>query len=57
MVIENFRGNDRVPVHQRLWEGGRSLPEGLEYVDSWVEANFSRGFQLIRCGGLRLFQV
>ena len=42
MIVESFRDNDRVPVHQRLREGGRSLPEGLEYVDSWVEANFSR---------------
>jgi uncharacterized protein DUF3303 len=32
------------------------LPEGLEYIDSWVEANFSRCFQLMRCDDLRLFQ-
>ena len=35
-----FRDNDMVPVYQRLRQAGRSLPEGLEYVDSWVEANF-----------------
>jgi hypothetical protein len=29
-----------VPVYQRWRQAGRSLPEGLEYVDSWVEANF-----------------
>ena len=46
-----------VPVYQRLREGGRSLPEGLEYVDSWVEANFSRCFQLMRCDDLRLIQA
>jgi hypothetical protein len=57
MVVESFRDNDRVPVHQRLREGGRPLPEGLEYVDRWVEANFSRGFQLMRCDDLRLFQA
>jgi hypothetical protein len=57
MIVESFRDNDRVPVHQRLREGGRSLPEGLEYVDSWVEANFSRGFQLMRCDDLRLFKA
>ena len=57
MVIESFRDNDMVPVYQRLREGGRSLPEGLEYVDSWVEANFSRCFQLMRCDDLTLIQA
>ena len=46
-----------VPVYQRLRQKGRSLPEGLEYVDSWVEANFSRCFQLMRCDDLRLIQA
>jgi Protein of unknown function (DUF3303) len=56
MVIETFRDNDMVPVYQRLREGGRALPEGLEYVDSWVEAGFSRCFQLMRCDDLGLLQ-
>ena len=53
MVIERFRDNDMVPVYQRLRGGGRSLPD---YIDSWVEANFSRCFQLMRCDDLRLIQ-
>ena len=57
MVIESFRDNDMVPVYQRLRESGRFLPEGLEYVDSWVEANFSRCFQLMRCDDLTLIQA
>jgi hypothetical protein len=56
MVIERFRDNDMVPIYQRLRESGRSLPEGLDYVDSWVEPNFGRCFQLMRCSDLRLFQ-
>ena len=56
MVIERFRDNDMVPVYQRLRDSGRSLPEGLEYVDSWIEPNFSRCFQLMRCEDARLFQ-
>jgi hypothetical protein len=56
MVIERFRDNDMVPTYHRLRERGRTLPEGLEYVDSWVEANFSRCFQLMRCSDLRLIQ-
>jgi hypothetical protein len=57
MVIEHFRDNDMVPVYRRLRQDGRSLPEGLEYVDSWVETNFSRCFQLMRCDDLRLIQA
>ncbi len=56
MVIERFRDGDMLPVYQRLRREGRSLPAGLEYVDSWVEANFSRCFQLMRCDDLRLIQ-
>jgi Protein of unknown function (DUF3303) len=57
MVIERFRDDDMVPVYRRLRDGGRSLPEGLDYVDSWVEANFSRCFQLMRCDDVSLIQA
>lgn len=57
MVIERFRDNDMVPVYQRLAERGRGLPEGLRFVDSWVEAGFGRCFQLMECDDvLRLQQ-
>lgn len=32
------------------------MPEGLKYVDSWVEVNFERCFQLMECDDPRLFQ-
>ena len=56
MVIERFRDSDMVPIYQRLRDRGRSLPEGLEYVDSWIEPNFARCFQLMQCDDPRLFQ-
>jgi hypothetical protein len=56
MVIERFEGNDMVPVYRRLEARGRQLPEGLTYVDSWIEANFSRCFQLMECTEARLLQ-
>jgi hypothetical protein len=56
MVIERFRDNDMVPIYRTLRDAGRMLPEGLRYVDSWVEPNFSRCFQLMECDDLRLFQ-
>jgi hypothetical protein len=56
MVIERFKGRDPSPIYARLREQGRALPEGLRYVDSWVEANFERCFQLMECDDTQLFQ-
>jgi len=47
MIIERFKDRDPTPIYSRLRELGRSLPAGLRYVDSWVEANFDRCFQLM----------
>ncbi|HRW07417.1 MAG TPA: DUF3303 family protein [Caldilineaceae bacterium] len=56
MVIERFRDNDMVPIYQQVRDSGRMLPDGLRYVDSWVEANFARCFQLMECDDPRLLQ-
>ena len=56
MVIERFRDNDMVPIYKQVRDAGRMLPDGLKYIDSWVEPNFSRCFQLMECDDLRLFQ-
>lgn len=56
MVVERFRENDMVPVCQRVREARRGLPDGLQYVNSWVEANFSRCFQLMECEGASILQ-
>ncbi|MGL5064804.1 MAG: DUF3303 domain-containing protein [Microcoleus sp.] len=56
MIIERFQGNDMLPIYQRIRSEGRMLPDGLKYIDSWVEPNFSRCFQIIECDDLRLLQ-
>ena len=56
MLIEQFRDQDMVPVYQRVRQSGRSLPQGLRYIDSWVEPNFARCFQLMETDDLRLLQ-
>jgi hypothetical protein len=56
MVIERFRDNDMVPIYKQIRDDGRMLPEDLKYIDSWVEPNFSRCFQLMECDDLRLLQ-
>ncbi len=56
MVIEHFKDADPVPIYQRLRDQGRQLPDGLVYVDSWIEANFARCFQLMECDDPALLQ-
>ncbi len=56
MVIERFKDDDMLPVYRRLEERGRQLPDGLTYAGSWIEANFSRCFQLMECTDARLLQ-
>lgn len=48
MVIERFRHGNAKAVYQRFSERGRMMPEGLAYVDSWVESDFNRCFQLVK---------
>jgi hypothetical protein len=56
MVIERFRGRDAKAVYRRLRERGRGAPDGLQYLDSWVAADFARCFQLMECDDVRLLQ-
>jgi Protein of unknown function (DUF3303) len=56
MVIETFRDNDMIPVYRKLSQEGRMIPDGVKYIDSWVEPNFGRCFQLMECEDLRPLQ-
>jgi hypothetical protein len=56
MVIERFRDRDPRPVYAHVREHGRGLPDGLRYVDSWIEADFSRCFQVMECDDASLLQ-
>ena len=55
MVIERFKNRDAVAVYKRYREHGRMAPDGLKYVNSWVEPNFDRCFQLMECDDPKLF--
>lgn len=57
MIIETFRDHDMLPVYRRMQEHGRGIPEGLTYIDSWVEPSFARCFQLMECRDLKAMQA
>lgn len=56
MVVEHFNQQAIVDIYSRVRSGGRSLPPGLTYVGSWVEANFGRCWQLMECDDAALLQ-
>jgi hypothetical protein len=56
MVIETFKDQDAKAVYERLREKGRSMPDGLNFLQSWVSADVSRCFQLMETNDITTFQ-
>ncbi len=56
MVIERFRNHDAMAVYRHFREHGRGLPEGLTYVNSWIEASLGRCFQVMETDDVTLLQ-
>ena len=56
MVIETFRPGGRARVYERFCEKGRLLPDGLHYIDSWLEKAGDRCFQLMETEAPELFE-
>jgi hypothetical protein len=55
MVIERFK--DAPAIYQRLREKGRMMPDGLEYVSSWINADLTMCWQLMQTDNESLFQL
>lgn len=49
MVVERFRDGDPVPVYRRFRDEGRLVPDGLNYVSSWVTQDLRQCFQIMEC--------
>jgi hypothetical protein len=57
MVVERFKPGAAAAIYRRARERGRMFPAGLEYVDSWVDLEYSRCFQLMRTDDAALFDA
>lgn len=53
MVIERFK--DAPAIYRRLREKGRMMPDGLEYVSSWIDLDFNTCWQLMQTKDFALF--
>ena len=47
MVVERFKLGRVSEVYVRLRERERMLPDGLEYLNSWIDVERTRCFQLM----------
>jgi Protein of unknown function (DUF3303) len=54
MVVEHFK--NAPAIYQRLREKGRMMPDGLEYVSSWIDADLKTCWQLMRAEDESLFR-
>jgi hypothetical protein len=55
MVIEHFGAGAKDKVYERFQARGRMLPDGLVYIDSWLEKEGDRCFQLMETNDPSLF--
>ncbi len=55
MVIEKFKIECKDKIYERLKTKGRMLPNGLIYLDSWLELQGKRCFQLMETDNEYLF--
>ena len=55
MVIERFKEGSAREIYRRFRERGRMMPEGLEYISSWIDLDFKTCFQLMQTEDFALF--
>ena len=57
MIIETFLPDCRQKVYERFHARGRLLPAGLKYLNSWLEKDGNRCFQLMETDDPGLFKI
>jgi hypothetical protein len=55
MAIERFKENAAPEIYRRFRENGRMMPEGLEYISSWIDLDFKTCWQLAQTEDFKLF--
>jgi hypothetical protein len=57
MVIERFKPGAAAEIYRRLRTEGRHLVDGLEYVASWVDLEFTTCWQIMRTDDRALLEA
>ncbi len=57
MVIEKYRAGCAAKIYERVRVEGRQLPDGLSFLDSWVDARLETCFQLMETDDVSLLDL
>jgi len=55
MVIEQFKPGAASEIYRRFAERGRMMPDGLEYVSSWINQDLNMCWQVMQTENASLF--
>ncbi len=47
MIIEKFHPGKEKEIYQRLEEKGRMMPDGVQYINSWVDQEITTCYQIM----------
>lgn len=56
LVIEHFRDGDPVPVYRRFRARGRLMPEGLQFISSWITDDLTQCYQVMEAPNRHLLE-
>lgn len=54
MIVEKFRPGKVKALYQRFDEKGRMMPEGVTYINSWINAEVTVCYQLMEADSTQL---
>jgi hypothetical protein len=57
MVVERFKEGAAPEIYRRARDQGRMIPDGLEYISSWIDLEFTTCYQLMRAADSSLLGV
>ena len=55
MVVERFKAGAAREIYRRFEEQGRMMPDGLEYVSSWISLDTNTCWQVMQADNVSLF--
>jgi hypothetical protein len=56
MIIEHFRKHQLKEMYNRFETNGRMLPEGVQYINSWIDENVSTCYQVMESDSVEKIQ-
>ena len=56
MVVEHFKEGAVPDIYRRFREKGRMMPDGLNYVSSWIDTDLKVCYQLMETEDVTLFE-